>query len=314
MPTHHFRSVRNFALALCMLLPIAAGCATETSANKRSLADIAAIEHRIGGRLGVALVSNTGSVMLSHRGEQRFAMCSTFKAALAAALFTAHQRGDVNMFTPIELTKNDLVPYAPLVEQRLKAGEPVSLHELAKAALQVSDNAAANLVLKAIGGPAGFTAFARANGDAVTRLDRIEPELNFVTPGDARDTTSPVAMAQLMQTLFLGGATPDASKQTLQQWLQGSTTGYARIRAGLPVKWPVGDKTGTGPNGSAYNDVAILWPSTSGAELAPVALAVFTDRPTATAKQVDMAIADVARIAVQWLENVTPAQASDSAR
>jgi beta-lactamase class A len=314
MPTHHFRPARKFAVALCMMLPIAAGCATETSATKRSLADIAAIEQRIGGRLGVALVSNTGSVMFSHRGEQRFAMCSTFKAALAAAMLAAHQRGDLNMFAPVDLNKNDLVPYAPFVEQRLTAGEPVTLHELAKAALQLSDNAAANLVLKAIGGPAGFTAFVRANGDVVTRLDRIEPELNFVNPGDARDTTSPVAMGQLMQRLFLGGTTPDSDKQTLQQWLQGSTTGFARIRAGLPVEWPVGDKTGTGPNGSAYNDVAILWPSACKADRPPVALAIFTDRPTAPARQVDAAIADVARIASRWLENVTPAQTTDLAR
>jgi beta-lactamase class A len=261
----------------------------------------AAIEKRIGGRLGVALVDSEGVIISSHRGSDRFAMCSTFKAPLAAALFAAHENGRVDMFKEFQLKESDRVPYMPFVEKQLASGKPVSLSALAKAAVQTSDNAAANLGLKAGGGPRGFTAFVREQGDYITRLDRTEPELNENALGDPRDTTSPVAMARLMQELLISEKQDKTDQVTLQNWLKGSKTGASRIRAGLPEGWPVGDKTGTAPGSSAYNDVAIIWPSRAEFSAKPVILAVYTDRPTASAKKVNSAIADIARIAVRLI-------------
>jgi len=253
------------------------------------------IEKRIGGRLGVALVDSAGSLITSHRGNERFAMCSTFKAPLASALFAAHDRGDVDMDAKFQLKPEDAVPYMPFVEARHKDGASVSLRDLAKATVQTSDNAAGNLVLRAVGGPDGFTKFVRENRDRVTRLDRWETDLNENLPGDPRDTTTPVAMGWLMQKLLIENAATDDNKVTLQNWMVGSKTGVDRIRAGLPKGWPVGNKTGTAPGGTAYNDIAIIWPSRAEYGTSPVILTVYTDRPTASAKKINAAIADVAR-------------------
>ena len=143
-------------------------------ASIRSNPVFASIEKRIGGRLGIALVDREGNLISSHRGNERFAMCSTFKAPLASALFAANARGDVDMDAKFNLKPKDSIPYMPFVQKRLKDGLAVSLGDLAKAAVQTSDNAAANLVLKAIGGPEGFTGFVRSQNDRVTRLDRWE--------------------------------------------------------------------------------------------------------------------------------------------
>lgn len=259
------------------------------------------IEKRIGGRLGVALVDGDGNIISSHRGNERFAMCSTFKAPLASALFAADACGDADMDAKFQLKPEDSVPYMPFVEKRLAEGTAVSLRDLAKAALETSDNAAANLVLKAVGGPTGFTKFVRSQGDNVTRLDRWELELNENAKDDPRDTTSPVAMAWLMQKLLVKNASGDPNKQILQNWMKGSKTGGARIRAGLPTGWPVGDKTGTAPGGTAYNDVAIIWPSSAESHTKPVILAVYTDRPKISASKVNAAIADVARASARLI-------------
>ena len=246
----------------------------------------------------MALVSSEGSLITSHRGNERFAMCSTFKAALASAMFAAHKAGKLDRFAEFQLKPEDKVPYMPFVEKQLAAGAAVSLDTLAKAAVETSDNAAANLVLKAIGGPQGFTEFVRSQGDAVTRLDRMETELNENAVGDPRDTTTPVAMAWLMQKLLVENSATDIDKLTLQNWMKGSKTGADRIRAGLPKGWPVGDKTGTAPGGTAYNDVAIIWPSRAEFSAGPIILSVYTDRPTKPPKVVNAAIADVARAIV----------------
>ncbi|GAB5488693.1 MAG: class A beta-lactamase [Parasphingorhabdus sp.] len=279
---------------------LAAGCMPgRNQASIMTNPIFAAIEKRIGGRLGVALIDSEGNVISSHRGNERFAMCSTFKAPLASALFAAHADGSADMNAKFFLKPEDQVPYMPFVQKHLEDGTAVSLRQLAKAAVQTSDNAAANLVLKAVGGPEGLTRFFRNQGDRTTRLDRWEPDLNENAVGDPRDTTSPVAMGWLMQTLLLGNGIAENDKLTLQNWMQGSVTGANRIRAGLPKGWRVGNKTGTAPGGLAYNDIAIIWPSRAENGASPVILIVYTDRPTASAKKVNAAIADVAKAAAR---------------
>ena len=296
---------RNVILSSGLLL--LSGCMVQSDAKSDTPSrtallnhpEIALIEKRIGGRLGVALLSGDSELIMSHRGSERFAMCSTFKAPLASVLFAAHQAGTVDMFKKFDLKPSDGVPYMPFVEAKLAAKEQVSLHDLAGATVMTSDNAAANLILKAVGGPEAFTKFVRTHGDDVTRLDRMETELNENAPGDPRDTTSPEAMAKLMQKLAIEDAALDIDRSTLQKWMKGSKTGASRIRAGLPKGWPVGNKTGTAAGGIAVNDIAIIWPSTAEYASRPIILTVYVDRPTVSVKEVEAAIADVARIAVR---------------
>lgn len=300
---------REFMLSSGLLL--ISGCVAKSSGGDQRSSDsslfdaseIAEIEQRIGGRLGVGLIDGDGALIMSHRGDERFAMCSTFKAALASVLFAAHASGAVDMFAKFDLKPADRVPYMPFVEEQLAAKQPVSLHQLAGATVMTSDNAAANLILKAIGGPAEYTKFVREQGDDVTRLDRIEPDLNENAIGDPRDTTSPIAMARLIKKLALDDASLDIDKLTLQKWMKDSKTGASRIRAGLPAGWPVGNKTGTAAGGIARNDLAIIWPATAENAAKPVTLTIYIDRPTAAPEAVDAAMADVARVVARLISS-----------
>lgn len=216
----------------------------------------AAIEAESGGRLGVAVLTGSGA-SAGYRAEERFPLCSTFKALAAAAILARVDAGTEQLERRIPVAQADILSYAPVAKRHV--GGEMTLADLCEAAVTVSDNTAANLLLEALGGPAAFTAFVRTLGDASTRLDRMEPDLNEAMPGDPRDTTTPAAMARDMLGLSTGTALSAASRERLNGWLIACTTGTAKLRAGLPADWHAGDKTGSGSHGTS-NDVAVIWP------------------------------------------------------
>jgi len=218
------------------------------------------LERRSRGRLGVCVLDAGGAKILAYRAGERFPMCSTFKVLLAAAVLAKADAGQAALDRKLPYGQKDLLEYAPLTRARAAEGA-LSLEDLCAASVQVSDNTAANLLLDAIGGPGAVTVFARSLGDPSTRLDRKEPELNDVPPGDPRDTTTPEAMARTLRELLAGSALSSASKARLQGWMATCTTGTHRLRAGFPPGWDVADKTGSGfeKSGTA-NDIAMVVP------------------------------------------------------
>jgi beta-lactamase class A len=216
------------------------------------------LERQSGGRLGVAILDTQSGAHLAHRAGDRFPMCSTFKLLACACVLARVDRAQERLGRRISFTDADLLEYAPVTRAHVGEGG-MTVGDLCHAAMTVSDNTAANLILATYGGPAGLTRYLRSLGDRITRLDRNEPSLNEALPGDARDTTTPLAMRETMQKLLLGPALSSASREQLTAWLVANTTGNARLRAGLPAAWRVGDKTGTGNAGST-NDVAIITP------------------------------------------------------
>jgi len=251
---------------------------------------LARIEAGLGGRLGVAAVNLRTGARLSRRADERFAMCSTFKWTLAALVLAEVDAGRAKLAEAIRVGKADLLPHSPVTETRVAAGT-MTLGELCAAAIEVSDNAAANLLLRRVGGPAALTAFLRRTGDPVTRLDRTETALNENRPGDPRDTTTPAAMVGSMRRLLFGAALSAHSRAVLQGWMRASTTGLDRLRGGLPRGWIAGDKSGTG-NG-AYNDVAFALPRRGGR---PLLIACYIDAPRATGEAASAAHVAVARL------------------
>jgi beta-lactamase class A len=220
---------------------------------------LAAIEAREGGRLGVMVLdTGPGGARLEHRSGERFPMCSTFKLMAAAAVLERVDAGKERLHRMIAYGPGDLLEYAPVTKAHVADGG-MSLADLCAAALNWSDNTAANLILADIGGPEGFTAFVRSLGDSVTRLDRNEPTLNTSIPGDERDTTTPQAMAGDLQKTLIDDALSETSRKQLETWLINDKVGDKRLRAGLPPSWGIGDKTGSGDHGTT-NTIGIIRP------------------------------------------------------
>lgn len=246
------------------LAPLAMGAATAPARDARQAfrARIAQLEHAHGGRLGVSVLGADGDVALSHRGGERFLLCSTFKALSAAFVLQRVDRGAETLARAIPVRKADIVSYSPITEKAI--GGTMSVAALCQAMVTVSDNTAANLLFATYGGPVALTGYVRSLGDRVTRLDRTETALNMWNPADRDwDTTTPDAIARTLRTLLASDALSPASRDQLRAWLRGSTTGNARLRAGLPPDWVIGDKTGTGP--TSTNDIAWIEPPGGGA-------------------------------------------------
>ncbi len=253
------------------------------------LENIRQVEERLGARLGFAALDTEAGEAWRYQADQRFPMCSTFKVIASGAFLARVDRGEDSLQRRIVLREEDLVSYSPLTETRL-GGQGMTMGEICEAALTLSDNTAGNKILESIGGPAGVSEFARSFGDDITRLDRWETDLNEALIGDERDTTTPDAMTYTLRELLLGDTLSENSKGQLQEWMISNTTGDAKLRAGLPLGWAIGDKTGGGENGTMA-DVAIVWPTNR----RPLILAVYMTETTASFDDRNAGIADIAR-------------------
>lgn len=253
------------------------------------------------GRLGVCLLDTETGEFTGNRIDEYFAFCSTFKLPLVAALLREADHGRLDLSEVLPYTKSDLLPWAPVTGKHVDKGG-LSMAVLAQAAQELSDGPAANLLVRRLGGPAAVTAKFREMGDTVTRLDRYEPDLGLVLSGDLRDTTSPLAMAQLVRRVTTGTLLRHDSRQRLLRWMENTTTGTRRLRAGLPAEWRSGNKTGTGRaegTTNKCNDVAITFPINR----SPIVVAAYFDSGEYTGQveaRHEAVVAEVGRIAAQW--------------
>lgn len=252
-------------------------------------------------RLGVCFLDTVSGEISGNRIEERFAICSTFKLAMVAACLREADKGRLDLEEILPYSEADLLPWAPITRQHLDKGG-LSIATLAQAAQERSDGVAANLLVKRLGGPNVVTTKIREMGDTVTRLDRYEPDLGMVLSADTRDTTSPLAYAQLVRRILTGSVLRPDSRKQLLAWTQNTVTGAARLRAGIPAEWRTGNKTGTGRTEGTTNkcnDVAITFPPGK----SPIIIAAYFDSGEYTEKveaRHEAVLAEVGKIAAEW--------------
>ncbi|MEV5752036.1 class A beta-lactamase [Actinoallomurus sp. NPDC052308] len=247
------------------------------------------LEKQYDARLGVwALDTGTGKVV-AWRADERFAYASTSKVPLAGTVL--RQDSIKRLDHVVKYTKADLVANSPETEKHVDTG--MTIRELCDAALRFSDNTAANLLFREIGGPSGLSAALRRIGDHTTHPDRVEPDLNTAIPGDVRDTSTPRQFGTDLRAYTLGHVLPRPKRDLLIDWMRRNTTGDKVIRAGVPADWTVGDKTGTADYGTR-NDIAVAWPP----HRAPIVIAVLSTRSTKDAATNDDLVRDAAKVVV----------------
>lgn len=286
-------ALRHHALRAAALLPLLAMAPVHADESGAINAAMAKLEQQFGGHIGMVAIDTGSGKRIGFRADERFPMCSSFKMVLAAAVLKKSVDTPGLMQKKIAISAADMLQHAPITTKHLGGTLPVEA--LCEAAVSYSDNPAANLLLKEISGPAGLTAFARSIGDKELRSDRYELELNAAVPGDLRDTTTPAAMAGTVQALVLGKALPPAQQQLLKDWMLRNTTGDAKIRAGVPAKWVVAEKTGNCGRYGASNDSGVLYPPGR----APIVLAIYTSRPRQEDQGSDAIIAAVAKLVAE---------------
>jgi beta-lactamase class A len=292
MPFSSLRRSLLIALAAGPVIGVRAQPASSVSVNLAARERFEKLEASSGGRLGVAALNTADGSYVGYRESERFPMCSTFKLLVVALVLKRSMAERSLLDERVRYGDADLVANSPVTRRRV--GEGMTIGELSAAALQHSDNTAANLLVTAVGGPEVLNQFALSIGDEWFDLLRGEPEVNASVPGDMRDTTTPRAMMLDVQKLLLADdVLGPQQREQLKAWMLGNATGAARIRAAVPGSgWLVADKTGSGDYGTA-NDVAVVYPPSA----APFVIAVYFTG--VTPKQTlprDEVVAEAARI------------------
>jgi beta-lactamase class A len=272
--------------------PGASAASAAATSQSRAAQALAQIERRFHARLGVYVLDTGTGRTVTYRASERWAYCSTSKALSAAILLQRFTESQLNRV--ITYRASDLVEYSPITSQHVATG--MRLRDVIAAALQYSDNTAANLMVDQLGGPHALQADLRGLGDAATDVDRDEPALNDAAPGDTRDTSTPAALGADLRRIVLGNVLPAGRRQMLTSLLLGNTTGGPYIRAGVPAGWKVADKTGNGGYGTR-NDIAVVWPPAG----APIIVSVLSDRGAPHASSADALIADATKAALAAL-------------
>ncbi|KUY88418.1 class A beta-lactamase [Burkholderia territorii] len=285
---------RRSLLLAAVAAPFVAACSSAPVADQgrahAAQAELAALEKASNGRLGVAALDTSNGTRVAHHARERFPLCGTYAVAAAAAILARGSLDASLLPRRILYRRYEVVAGSPVTESHVDTG--MTIAQLCTAMLQSGDKGAGNLLMGVLGGPQAVTAFAHESGDTVFRLDRWEPELNEAAPRDERDTSTPVAMVDMLQRLLLGDTLRELQRAQLTEWMTGGARNASGIAAGVPPGWRIADKTGTGGYGTT-TDVAVLWPPSR----APIVLAVSFTQPRADAAARADVVASAARIA-----------------
>ncbi len=247
-------------------------------------------ERSTGGRIGLYAQNQKTGAKIAWRSDERFAMCSSFKASLAACLLARVDRGEDGLDQVITFDQKDIQEWAPAAKANLAKGS-ISVTEACQGAVERSDNTCAHLLVARIGGPAALTEFWRKTGDGVTRLDHYEPEMSRSQPPDPSDTTSPAAMAGSLGRFVLSDVLSPTSRTLLTGWMRNCKTGIDLLRAGMPKAWAVADKTGS--NGrDVVADIAVAWPERD----QPLVMAVYTQGGSAKSSELRRTLAEIGKL------------------
>lgn len=284
--------------ALAAVAVAAPARAVSPATGDRVTRQLRALEREHGARLGAYAHDTATGRTVVYRADERFPMCSVFKTLGAAAVLRDLDRKGEFLARRIRYTAQDVKEsgYAPITGKPENLARGMTVAELCEYAITYSDNTAANLLLRELGGPTAVTRFCRSIGDQVTRLDRWEPELNSAEPWRETDTTTPRAIGRTYARLVLGDALGHRDRRLLTDWLLANTTSGERFRAGLPADWRVADKTGGGSYG-VTNNVGVAWPPGR----PPVVLAVLSTKPAQDAPADNPLVAKTASVLARAL-------------
>lgn len=280
-----------------------------------------------GGRLGVGVLHLESGRSLFYRGDERFPMASTYKVPIATRLLERVDRGEMSLDSMVTVEQGHLHPGSGVLEELLDdPGVVLSVRNLMELMLLISDNSATDICLRLAGGPTEVNRKMSELGVEDLRVDRPTVELiadyygvenlpptDEITPErweqlrerasgeqreaareafnrDPRDTSTPRAMATLLERVWRGEALSDTSTAVLKDVLGRVQTGTSRLKGMLDDSITVSHKTGT--IGGTLNDVGVLeLPDGAG----HVVTAVFTKESELDREERAEVVAHVAR-------------------
>jgi beta-lactamase class A len=268
------------------------------------------------GDAGVAVMDVKEGWIAAFNGERWFPQQSVSKVWVALATLDAVDQGKANLDDPVIVRHEDLSVFAQPMEREVGAAAyQTTVGDLLRRAIDVSDNAADDILMARLGGAqsvehvlarkrivgirigadqkdlqskiAGMTWRPQYIGPAFkTARAQVPPEVRDASLAaylaDPPDGASPIATVRALSALARGELLSERSTAAMLTLLGGTRTGPMRLRAGLDPDWFIGHKTGTGPDwrgaSVGINDIALVT-APDGHEYA---IAVFIARTSAS--------------------------------
>lgn len=221
------------------------------------------------GEVGIAVLNASTKKQFLVNADKPFPMQSVCKLPLSIAVLRLADQGKLKITDKITVRKTDLVPLHSPIKNAIKGSQSdFTIRELMTRAICDSDNTACDILIAKVGGANKVTEILKEAGIESVRIDRpeavLQPESSdikkFLT--DPRDTSTPNAMVALLQKLYSGDLLSKESRAVVLEDMFNCKTGTNRLSAGLPPKWKIAHKTGTGRDikgqNTATNDVGII--------------------------------------------------------
>lgn len=216
------------------------------------------------GRVGVAMVGLEFFDSLTINGNQRFPMQSVYKFPLAMAVLNQVDQGKFTLDQKIHLTRKDLLPktWSPLRDKYPHGNVNITLQEILEQTVSYSDNNGCDILFRLIGGPKKAEAYIHGLGVKNIAIISTEKELHKDWKLQFSNWTTPMGIAQLLQTFYYRSKLSKPSNDLLWKALTSTTTGPKRLKGLLPPGTEVGHKTGSSGDKdgltAATNDVGII--------------------------------------------------------
>jgi beta-lactamase class A len=210
-------------------------------------------------------------------------MQSVFKLPLAVAVLHQVEEGKFSLDQPIRFRKEDLIlpkPYSPLQDEYPNADVDVPLNRLLQLTVGLSDNTAADILLRVAGGPSVVREYIASLHVKGFHLEDGERELHQDVQAQYRNWFEPEGAVQLLRTISDRSPLTAQDTSLLLGWMQPATP-TGRLDGALPKGTIVAHKSGTSDVDSgvchAFNDIGLV-SLPDGRELA---IAVFITESTA---------------------------------
>ncbi|HEX8360090.1 MAG TPA: class A beta-lactamase [Longimicrobium sp.] len=297
-PDHLLRSTLFIAALLGCAAPVQAQTSNSTLPQLRTRLEAHA--RATGGTVGLRAVHLETGESVGMRAGERFFMSSVTKLPLAVAVLRRVDRGEIRLGDTIDIPASALsVGHSPVREANPN-GTRMTVEDLLRNAVSVSDNTANDVLQRLMGGPRAVTAELARAGIRGVRIDRPYPQLrrdmdDLVSATDVRDTMTPNGAVALLRAIWTGPALSPASRTRLIGWMTRTSNPADRIAAGVPAGTVVAHKTGTWGGDSATGAINNIGVITLPGGRGHILLAIFVRNPSRPRPEVATHMAAMAR-------------------
>ena len=274
----------------------------QDSAIKDQVAAIALQAH---GKVGLAAMAlETGETIASLNPEDHFPMQSVYKLPISMAVMQAVAAGKLKLSDKVAVTPSDMVGPDTFsqVRDRYPKGTSLTVEELLRYTLLISDGTTSDVLMRLAGGPTAVQSYLATLG--ITDWKVVDTENAFSRDHSLqyRNWATPEAAVALLRALYERRGLSDASQALLLELMTESTTGPKRLKGLLPAGTSVAHKTGTSGTekgiAAATNDIGIIT-LPNGKHLA---IAVFVSDSTADQETREGVIARIALAVVSSVQ------------